>query len=342
MTLKPFVAAAAMALVLATPAIAQDAPGQGVLAKDFATFLDWFPGRYDNDLQVLFDPAVGTPEEHRNGRIHSIFAPVDLPAFGEHVFYVEQYSDNDPAKVYRQRIYVFTPDPEEGAVRLVIHTPNDAAKYLGAYRDPSKLEGLTPEAASTTPGCEVWWKKRANQFVGYMKEGACQIDSARLGKRIVITDNLVLTENEIWINDQARTVDGEYVFGNKGDIPHKLRKVRPFECWTAVMRGASHGDRAEGMRDWQFQRGGWLHDQGGELHLTTDEDPPREFFLKLRDVEWPDSDRRPSLTLYVHDKGDDRAMSYAWTEGGADRVGINLRWLQASCTAAPERLFADQ
>ena len=313
-----------------------------VLAKDFRTFLEWFPGRYDNDSQVLFDPAIGTPEDFRNGRIHSIFAPADLPAFGDHVFYVEQYSDNDPMKVYRQRIYVFTEDPDENAIKLVIYTPNDADAFLGAYRDTSVLEGLTPDQARTTPGCEVWWRRRENQFVGYMKDDACQIDSQRLGQRIVITDNLVLTERALWINDQARTVDGEYVFGNKGDIPHKLRKVRPFECWTAVMRGASHGDRAEGMRDWQFKRGGWLHDQGGELHLTTDEDPPREFFLKLRDVEWTYGTRRPSLTLYVHEKGDDRALSYAWTGGGSDRIGINLRWLQASCTYTPERMFADQ
>ena len=75
-----------------------------------------------------------------------------------------------------------------------------------------------------------------------------------------------------------------------------------------------------------------LHDQGGEAQIETGETPPRRISLKLRDVDWPFGERRPSLTLYVHEAGDPRAVSYAWAEGGADRIGINLRWIQASCT----------
>jgi hypothetical protein len=118
-----------------------------------------------------------------------------------------------------------------------------------------------------------------------------------------------------------------------------MRRARGFVCWTAVMRGASHGDNTRGMTDWQFSRDGWLHDQGGELALMTDETPPREFYLKLRRVEWPYGDRRASLTLYVHEKGDTRAVSYVWTDADYERIGINLRWLQASCTFEPTRVF---
>ena len=73
-----------VALGVAPLAIAQErAPtAQDVLAKDLRVLLDYFPGRYDNDLQVYFDGELKTPEVERNGRIHSIFSPVTLPAFG--------------------------------------------------------------------------------------------------------------------------------------------------------------------------------------------------------------------------------------------------------------------
>ena len=312
-----------------------------VLDKDLRTLLDWFPGRYDNDLQVYFDGELNTPAEARNGRIHSIFMPVSLPAFGQNVFYVEQYADNDPTKIYRQRIYRFTADYPEQAVKLEIFTPSpaQASTILGAWQDPSKLAGVTPEAMRQTPGCEVYWRRQDNQFLGTMKPNACRIRSERSGKTLVITDNLVLTDHSIWISDQAVDEAGAYVFGNRAGIPHKLVKARGFTCWTSVLRGARHGDTGVGTESWTFDRG-WIHDQGGELAVRTDETPAREFYLRLSVAEWPYGTNRPSLTLYVHEKGNPRAVSYAWADEGAQRVGINLRWLQASCTlAGPDRQF---
>lgn len=305
-----------------------------VLEKDFALMMEWFPGRWDNEAQVFFDADLKTPPEARNGRIHSIFMPVALPAFGQTVFYVQQYADGDFAKIYRQRIYVFAPDPAENAIKLTIFTPKDAARLKDAHLDPKKLEGLTPTDAETTPGCEVYWRRQANQFVGYMKPKACRVVSRRDGRPILITDDLVLTPDELWIRDRAETEAGEYVFGNKAGVHHKLRKARPFSCWVSVLRGAKHGDAGEdsAAKNWFFKRGVSIHDQGGLAEVTTDESPPRTLRLRLRDVAWPYGSNRPSLTLYVLGEGSDRAVSYAWNDGGADRVGINLRWMQASCT----------
>ncbi len=286
-----------LALMFVTPAAmsaaqAQQYTQQAILEKDLALFLDWFPGRYDNSLQVFWEPDRGVPEDERHDRIHSIFRPVDLPAFGEHVFYVEQYGDGDPDKVYRQRIYSFMTDGEENAIRLKIYTPKKPEKLRGAYKDPGLLKGLRVRDTTSREGCDVFWRRQANQFIGYMHEGACRFNSERLGKEVVITDNLVLTEDEIWIADQAETADGDYVFGNKAGVPHKLRKIRPFECWASVLRGAKHGDSGVGNDDWEFHANGWIHDQGGALVLNTEEDQPRKIVLKMRRVEWPAGSNR--------------------------------------------------
>lgn len=123
----------------------------------------------------------------------------------------------------------------------------------------------------------------------------------------------------------------------KDQKPLTLRRARPFQCWAAVLRGAKHGDSGEAAKpeDWHFLRDVWIHDQGGAARVTSDETPPRSVELRLRRVEWPSGPNRPSLTLYVHEAGASRALSYAWGEYDAERLGLNLRWLQASCTHAP-------
>ncbi|MDJ0699745.1 MAG: chromophore lyase CpcT/CpeT [Woeseiaceae bacterium] len=297
-----------------------------VLDRDFRTFLEWFPGVYDNQEQVYFEDELGVPEDERHERIHHTFARVDLPAFGEHVFYVQQYLDDDPEKIYRQRIYVFSPDYAENAIRLQIYTPNDVASLVDAHRDPSKLEGLTPDQARNMPGCDVFWKKRAAEFDGQMKERACSFVSQRSGKRIIIDDDLVLSKDELWISDRAEDEDGNYVFGNKAGIPHKNIKARRFECWLAAL----HADG----ENWTFKQGLEMWDQGGQVWIDTDEDEPQTVGIKMRNVRWPTGNNRDSLVLYAYRKGEDKAVSYAWGEPTATRLAMNLRWIQASCTLA--------
>lgn len=308
-------------LVLSTSALADPA---AVLDRDMRTFLDWFPGVYDNVEQVYFEGELGVPEEERHERIHHTFAPVELPAFGENVFYVQQYLDDDPSKIYRQRLYVFTPDYDENAIRLQIHTPADVAALVDAHLDNSKLEGLTPEQTRHMQGCDVFWRRQANQFIGYMKPKACSFVSQRSGKRIIIDDDLLLTENELWISDRAEDEDGNYVFGNKAGIHHKNIKARRFECWIAAQERDGE--------NWTFKSGLEMWDQGGSIWIETDEDEPQNIGIKMRNVRWPTGTNRNSLVLYAHRDGEERAVSYVWGEPTAERLAMNLRWMQASCT----------
>ena len=84
--------------VVMTSAHADEA---AVLDKDFHTMMAWFPGVYDNQEQVYFEQEQEVDEALRHERIHHVFEPVYLPAFGEHVFYVQQHLNDDPAQIYR-------------------------------------------------------------------------------------------------------------------------------------------------------------------------------------------------------------------------------------------------
>ena len=296
-----------------------------VLDKDFRTMMQWFPGVYDNQEQVYFEAEQEVDEALRHERIHHVFEPVDLPAFGEHVFYVQQHLNDDPAEIYRQRIYTFQPDYDEGAVRLTIHIPNDVASLVDAHLDPTKLTGLLPEQTRVLPGCDVFWRRQDNHFVGYMRPNACSYVSSESGKRIIFNDDLLLTENALWISDRAEDEEGNRVFGHPTGVPHKNRKARRFECWMTAMQRDG---------EWTFLRDLEIYDQGGMVWLETEEQPPEKVGIKMRTVRWPYGNNRPSLVLYAYRPDEDRAGSCAWADPSAQRIGINLRWMQASCTLA--------
>ena len=107
-----------------------------------------------------------------------------------------------------------------------------------------------------------------------------------------------------------------------------LRRARPVTCWGSVRRDKP---KADGSEDWTFQPRLKIHDQGGRARIGGD--GAREAVIRMRNVVWPSGNNRPSLVLYIHTPdAPDHAVSYAWADPGAARIGINLRWVQASCT----------
>ena len=112
-----------------------------------------------------------------------------------------------------------------------------------------------------------------------MTPNACSYVSSETVKRITFNDDLLLTEEALWISDRAQDEEGNRVFGHPAGVPHKNRKARRFECW-------------------------------------------------------PYGSNRPSRALYAYRPNEDRAVSHAWADPSTQRIGTNLRWIQASCTLA--------
>ena len=81
-------------------AAAAAAPENDPFARDLLVLTDWFEGEFDNEEQRWFqaDPRSNTPEDERHVRVHATHKRIEAPEFGEHVFYVEEYTNNDPEK----------------------------------------------------------------------------------------------------------------------------------------------------------------------------------------------------------------------------------------------------
>lgn len=110
----------------------------------------------------------------------------------------------------------------------------------------------------------------------------------------------------------------------------ELRRARTATCWGAAPKAVK---KANGSEDWAGARDLKLHDQGGRVSFGGGTTGAPEVVLRMRNVIWPSGPSRPSLVLYVH-KPDapDKAVSYSWADPSAKMIGINLRWMQASCT----------
>lgn len=103
-----------------------------------------------------------------------------------------------------------------------------------------------------------------------------------------------------------------------------LARARNFSCWLSVPKADESG--------WTFHPNLDLPDQGKMIWVEDETAMTQRVGLKLRRVAWPFGRNRDSLVLYVHSVDGSRADSYAWTGYDSDRIAINLRWMQASCT----------
>ncbi len=168
--------------------------------------------------------------------------------------------------------------------------------------------------------CSYLWEREAMQFRARV-DGKCA-DSLPRG--------LVLSQQQFWIYPSP----GDTV---AADNPYKLHRARRFSCYADI-------PGVGGGRDIPYERydGLELHDQGGAVWFDTREEPSRRMGVSLFLVDWPINNydgifTRDSLVVYISEEidGTRKEHGYAFTVPDADRVGINLKWMLASCFMVP-------
>ncbi|MDG1682800.1 MAG: hypothetical protein P8J81_00225 [Luminiphilus sp.] len=160
--------------------------------------------------------------------------------------------------------------------------------------------------------CPVWWKRDVAQFSA-MSDPEC-VNQAKSPAA------LLLAQQQFWWTPQG---DGGVV---------KLHRARQFSCFADIP-GVGGGRDEPYVRYDNLD----LHDQGAETWFTTNDG--RHLGLRLFNVDWPINNydgyfTRDSLVIYVVEKLDDgstKEHGYAFTLPEANRIGINLKWLLASC-----------
>ena len=192
-------------------------------------------------------------------------------------------------------------------------TVMSSQRWSLAEDDQRRAVRMDISDADGTPLCPLWWSRDAAQFSA---EG-----DAECTEGMDSPAALALGEQQFWWTSRGAS-----------DAAVKLHRARQFTCYADI-------PGVGGGRDIPYTRYDnlSLHDQGAETWFV-DKDG-RNLGLRLFNVDWPINNydgyfTRDSLVIYVIEKLDDgstKEHGYAFTLPEANRIGINLKWLLASC-----------
>lgn len=187
-------------------------------------------------------------------------------------------------------------------------------------RDAQAIMTVRDAAQATdAPACTVRWQREAAQFRGTTAaDRACENLPA----------TWILAEQQLWL---------EPLDPPDADAPqtgYKLHRTRAFRCYADI-------PGVGGGRDEPYERYGefTIHDGGGLARFTSKDDPARDIGIYLWRVDWPINNyagvfTRDVLVISVLEFMPDGTVAdhgYAFTEPQVGRVGINLKWMLASC-----------
>lgn len=250
------IAASALCFALSacqgTPIVGQSAQ----IEQDLDTLLSWFPGVYDNFEQVESERRGETSDALRHRHLNHTFHPVEIAGIPGRTLYAQQYQHHDAADLYRQRIYAFEPELEEGAIRLTIYTPNVPEDLVDLHQDPDRQAALSVDDFILKPGCEVYWKRTNDQFDGYLKPKACSYFSTRFETQVYLEETLTLRADALLLNDRGVDGAGNLVFGvddkgptvNLKQVEHSPLDVELQEL-TRLLSGDFFSDAEGGARE---------------------------------------------------------------------------------------------
>lgn len=300
-------------------------------ARDIKILTDWFEGEFDNEEQLWFenDPRSATPDDERHVRVHTIHVRLDLPQFGDHVFYVEEYRDNDPGSLIRQRFVTFEPDLDVGAIRMQQGFFRDPEAFVGAHYDLSKFDGLTAEDVffmrdlAPDNKCDVFWRRVADQYEGSMEPKGCRLGTNGVGPARYSVHNLILSANKYWRVDSSflQSDDSLYI-GDPVDRPSRMRRASIFHCEGSFRSEA-------GVQNLNPFR---IHSQGGHAKIRRQADG-QVFEILLRSKEYPFYETRPDFMYFsIREQGAKRSLLYSVNDADSRRLGLNHNGIAVHCS----------
>jgi hypothetical protein len=308
---------------VAMPITPLDPAQADMLAKDLGDLTAMISGRWDNELQTFFEPELGVAANARHDRLHTIVRPLENSTFGPNAFYVEYRGGGEAGNIVRQRVWTLSVDAPLAAIRLASFAPKDGKALEGAWRDPAKLAAISPADFVAVTGCDLIWRRRADGFSGETRPGTCKLVTTGATERVLSVNERHDLSASAWdVRDIGVDDRGARVFGSADNAPTRLRRATPFVCWAGARAGAETVTQTDLI----------LHDQGGYATARLSGATPNVVSVRLRNVDWPIGQNRPSLTLYLMTGSSPDAKAFAWSEPDSKRIALDMGGTQVSCT----------
>ena len=309
-----------------------------LLLDDLQRFQTWFAGEYSNHEEVVttefqINRTEGDEKHHMIPMVHHYFVPIQAPALGDVVFYVQQENQRTGIP-YRQRIYTLEIDEEQQALEMQIYKFKDPSIYTDKFSSNIWNDVIFDDLIAI-PGCEVYWRYEGNRFIGSMIKDLCQVVSEQSGKTLIVNDDLILDEDEIWIRDVARDIEGNLVFGNPEEPHQHNRKMQYYTGWATIRPSGHNFDIETDPKEWRSHFDIQIHSEGGEVELVDEEGKSIGYSIELAKLTRSSSGTK-LLKLTIKDVQEDKVKSYIWTSQDATMIGMNLGWGQVGLTREKE------
>lgn len=292
----------------------------------------WWAGEYDNNEQIVRQSGGGLSEPvfEPHFRIHSHIVPVELPSLGDHVFYIEEYKNNDPSNLYRIRLMSLRVSAEDNGIVGTLYAPPDASALVGTHR---KADEITEKQAAQwrkfSGGCELVIEFQNGRYVGGMRDKACRVETTRGSgnKDGYFHYEFSVGPENFWFRDAIRRLDDDSVTwqmaGDSADF-FMADKVQWFAC--DVNYNAA-GDMTATERLETVE----LHDQGGVAEIAYPDRTGLKLILHNREFRAGATDRFRILRL--HEGNNPVPIAYGYAIVPAERFGFNLGWFYTLCRA---------
>lgn len=282
-------------LLIAAPIIHAQGQDSTNFERDAMVVSELLPGLYDNYSQYYFDQRAKLPKLEQHSRRHIVIEKMDSPSV--EVFSIsDSISEGEKIKTSYSLISVEANNTKEG-VQLTIY--NSSENY--------NLEDI-----NQSPNCTIILVRGAEEFYSKEFSGTCENNP----------NIYTLSPKHLFV----RTLESDV-----SKIPYKLNQGRKFECYVDI-------PGVGGGRDEPYNRydGYKIHDQGGSFEIQTKD--KRSIIISLAKIDWPINNydgvfTRDVLVIYATEitKDGPKELGYAYTEPDVERLGLNFKWMLASC-----------
>lgn len=170
--------------------------------SDLDAVLGWMSGSFSSAGQAAEDSAYY--------HITLEMVPIWPEQQGGHWLYVEQAVAATKSEPYRQRIYRVSKTPD-GVIESVVYLLPEPGDVIGAWKDKSLLDGLSPDELEIREGCTVFLQRQENnRFEGSTRADECK---SSLRGATYATSEVIVTSAGIKSWDRGFDADGKQVWG---------------------------------------------------------------------------------------------------------------------------------
>ena len=325
---------AVVAVIGSPPALAYT---QAELDLQLKLLMEWWSGEFDNNEQIVrqsgggLSPLVAEP----HFRIHGHYHPVEFPAAGEHVIYIEEYKHDDPQDIYRIRLMSLHTDSEANGIRVELFAPLDQAALVGSHRQPDRVTATDLEQwRAFSRDCAVFLTYEGSQFAGGMRSRTCKVDAERgSGKKDAWFDyRVVVGPKSYWFKDVLRRLEDDSVVWELAPGSNDFFQADRARWFTCVVNYNLESDMTKTERLTEVS----LHDQGGRATIAYP--PNRQLSLVLHNRAFTQPANNRFRILRLHEDNPTVPLAYGYADTRALRFGLNLGWFYTLCRPSGEAI----